>query len=129
MDTIADMLVRMQNALRSRKESVDIPQSKMKEEIAKILLAEGYIAKIEPHAKMNKKSLRLVLKYGTKKKGVISGMKRISTPGRRIYIGSDDVPYVQSGFGTAIISTSKGLMTDSQARKGKIGGEVICYVW
>jgi len=129
MDTIADFLVRIKNAIGVRKETVDVPHSKVKEELAKILAAEGFISKYEAFARMNKKFLRLGLKYAPDKKGVIAGMRRVSTPGRRIYVSAGRVPRVQSGFGLAIISTSKGLMTDRKARQNKVGGEVLCYVW
>lgn len=129
MDPIADMLTRMNNALGVRKEAVDIPHSRTKEGIAKIMLAEGYLGKCEVHTRMNKKYLRLGLKYASAKKGIIDGMRRVSTPGRRIYVGAGAVPRVRSGFGTAVLSTSRGLMTDEEAREKKIGGEVICYIW
>jgi small subunit ribosomal protein S8 len=124
MDSIADMLVRIESALNVKRENVDIPHSRLKEEIAKLLLAEGYISKLDVHTRMNKKYLRLMLKPKA-----ISNLRRVSTPGRRIYVGAGKVPRVQAGFGTAIISTSKGLMTDDAAREKKLGGEVICYVW
>lgn len=129
MDSISDLLVRMQSMLKMRKESVDVPYSCFKEELLKILHSEGYIAKYEVHTRMNKKHLRIGFKYDGRKKGVISGLKRGSKPGRRIYVRAGEVPQVQSGFGTVIISTSKGLMTDNLARANKLGGEVICYVW
>ena len=124
MDSIADMLIRIGSALNVKRENVDIPHSRLKEEIAKLLLAEGYVGKLDVHTRMNKKYLRLALKPKA-----ISSLRRVSTPGRRIYVGSDKVPRVHSGFGTAIISTSKGLMTDETAREQKLGGEVICYIW
>jgi len=129
MDSIADMLVRMQNAIRVREETVDIPHSKIKEGIARILLEEGYIGNLDSFARMNKKFLRIRLKYTEAKKNVIAGMRRISRSSRRIYVGADALPRVQSGFGTAIVTTTQGLMTDEQAREKKLGGEVICYVW
>jgi small subunit ribosomal protein S8 len=129
MDSIGDVLVRINNALKVKKETVDLPHSKMKEGIGKILLEEGYISKCEVMTRLNKKYLRLGLKYTGDNKSIIEGMRRISTPGRRIYVGVQKIPRVQSGFGTAILSTPKGLMTDEGARASKIGGEVICYVW
>lgn len=129
MDSIADMLVRIKNALGAKKDSVEIPFSRPKEEIAKILLAEGYIAKSEVVVRLNKKFLKLALKYTEKKESVIKGLKKVSTPGRRIYLGAAKIPRIQAGFGTAIISTSKGMMTDDAARGQKVGGEVICYIW
>lgn len=129
MDSIADMLVRLSNGLKVNKETVEMPHSRMKEEIGKLLLAEGYIEKCEVLTRLNKKQLRLVPKYTGGKQGVISGLKRVSRPGRRIYVGANKIPRIRSGFGTAIISTPRGLMTDQTAREQKIGGEVICYVW
>jgi len=148
MDSIADLLVRINNALRVKKDAVDMPHSRMKEGLIKILAAEGFVGRYEVLTRMNKKYLRVGLKYdslgagpstslgagpstslGAGKKSVIEGMKRISTPGRRAYVGSDSVPRVRSGFGTAILSTSKGLMTDEDARQNKVGGEVICHIW
>ncbi|MFA4844404.1 MAG: 30S ribosomal protein S8 [Candidatus Margulisiibacteriota bacterium] len=129
MDSIADMLNRVNNALGVRKEGVDLPHSRVKEEIAKILLAEGYISKLEPLTRMNRKFIRLGLKYTAKGRSVIEGMKRVSTSGKRHYVAATKVPRVRSGFGTAIISTSKGLMTDAAARQAKLGGEVLCFIW
>lgn len=129
MDTIADFMAAIKNAIAIRKEVVDVPHSKIKEEIAKILLGEGYIGKCDVMVRMNKKHLRIGLKYAENKKNVISGMKRISKSSRRVYVGARSIPRVHSGFGTVIISTSKGLMTDEAAREKKLGGEVICYIW
>ena len=128
-DSIGDMLTRIRNASKVGDESVDIPASRVKAAIAQILKDEGYVAKVEALTKRNKKVIRLTLKYGKKKKGVISELRRISTPGKRIYIGKDKLPRVRSGFGTALISTSKGIMTDSEARKQGVGGELLCLVW
>jgi small subunit ribosomal protein S8 len=129
MDLISDMLSRLQNAINVQKETVDIPHSNMKDKLAQIFLAEGYISKIEAHTRMNKKYLRLTLKYIGKKKNIISGIKRVSTPGKRIYVGAGRIPRVRSGYGTAVLSTPQGLMTGEQAGTNRIGGEVICYVW
>ena len=129
MDSIADMLIRIQNALKVKKESVDLPHSQMREGLTKILFEEGYIGKYDLMTRLNKKFIRIVLKYVDGKNVVVAGMKRVSRPGRRIYVGADSLPRVQSGFGTAIVSTSKGLMTDEAARAKKIGGEVLCYIW
>jgi small subunit ribosomal protein S8 len=128
MDTIGDLLTQIRNALRVRKEFIDVPYSKMKEGIAKILLLEGYLGKVDVLSRGNKKYLRIGLKY-VGKKSVIENLKRVSKPGRRIYVDAQSLPRVQAGFGTAIISTSKGLLTDEQARQQRLGGEVICYVW
>lgn len=129
MDSIADMLVRINNALRIREEAVEIPHSKMKEGIGRILQEEGYVARCEVVTRMSRKFLRINLKYNAAKRGVISNLKKVSTPGRRIYVGADAIPRVHSGFGTAILSTPRGLLTDEKARASKIGGEVICHVW
>jgi small subunit ribosomal protein S8 len=128
-DPIADMLSRIKNGLNARMEAIDIPHSKIKESIAKILVDEGYVGKVDPMQRMSKKFLRLTLKYRQDKKGVIMGVRRISKSGRRKYVDTSSLPKVQSGFGTAIISTSKGVMTDQEARAQKIGGEVLCYIW
>ena len=128
-DPIADMLTRIRNANKERHESLTFPASSKKIEILKILLEEGYIASFEVNnLDNNKKSITIVLKYKGDRR-VISGIKRISKPGLRVYVESDKIPYVYNGLGTAIITTSKGLMTDRDARKAKIGGEVIAYVW
>jgi small subunit ribosomal protein S8 len=128
-DPIADMLTRIRNANKERHESLTFPASSKKIEILKILLEEGYIASFEVNnLDNNKKSITVVLKYKGDRR-VISGIKRISKPGLRVYVESDKIPYVYNGLGTAIITTSKGLMTDRDARKAKIGGEVIAYVW
>ena len=128
-DSIADMLSRIKNALNAHAETVDIPHSKIKEQVAKILVSEGYVEKFDALKRMDKRFLRLTLKYTESKKGIISGMKRVSKPGRRIYVDARSLPRVQAGFGTAIISTSRGVVTEEVARAQKLGGEVICYVW
>jgi len=127
-DPIADMFLRIKNALRIKAETVDIPYSSIKEGIAKILTSEGYIQKAGVMSRMNKKFIRLALKYRKNKKGVISYLTRISKPGRRVYKDVASLPRVESGFGTAIISTPKGLKTDSEARAEKVGGEILAYV-
>lgn len=128
-DSIGDMLTRIRNAVRVKNETVDIPASRMKLAIAQIFKDEGYVSKVENVTKRNKKIIRMTLKYGKKKESVISGIKRVSTPGRRIYMGNKELPRIRSGFGMALISTSKGILTDSSAREQCVGGEVICYVW
>ncbi|MGB9612717.1 MAG: 30S ribosomal protein S8 [Candidatus Margulisiibacteriota bacterium] len=128
MDTIADMLAKIKNAFKIRKEIVEIPYSKTKEGITKIMLTEGYISRFDIFNRAHKKFIRINLKYSGRK-SVIEDLKRISKPGRRVYCDAQSIPKVQSGFGTAIISTSQGLMTDEEARQKKIGGEVICYIW
>ena len=127
-DPIADMLTRIRNALVVKHEEVDIPASNMKKEIARILLAEGYINGYELTGD-NNETLRVSLKYGPKGEKVISGLKRISKPGLRIYAGRDELPKVLGGLGIAIVSTPKGVMTDKEARKNNHGGEILAYVW
>ncbi|MFC0212806.1 30S ribosomal protein S8 [Paenibacillus chartarius] len=128
-DPIADMLTRIRNANVVRHETVEIPSSKIKKEIAEILKKEGFIRDAE-YVEDNKQGIiRLFLKYGPNNERVISGLKRISKPGLRVYTKSQEIPRVLGGLGIAIISTSKGIMTDKDARQAKSGGEVICYVW
>ncbi len=128
-DPIADMLTRIRNANNAKHTSVTIPSSNVKKEIAKILLDEGYISEVK-YVEDNKQGLiEITLKYGKHDSKVISGIKRISKPGLRIYAAKDEIPKVLNGLGIAIISTSKGIMTDKQARKANVGGEVLCYVW
>ena len=122
---IADMLTRIRNANALRYEEVSMPTSKMKVEIASILKDEGYISEY----KVDDKTLTLSLKYGENKERVISGLKCISKPGLRVYAKAEEVPYVLNGLGIAILSTSKGIMTDKQARKDNVGGEVLAYIW
>ncbi len=128
-DPISDMLTRVRNAIQNEKERVDIPFSNIKREIAKILIKEGYIKDFKVVRVRNKKTLRAFLKYGSKRERIISGIKRISRPGLRVYAKSDEVPRVLGGLGIAILSTSKGLMTGKECRKTRVGGEVLCYVW
>ena len=129
-DPIADMLTRIRNGVQARHESVVVPASKMKVEIAKILKEEGYITSysVEGDTVANK-TINIVLKYGPNKEKVITGIKRISKPGLRVYAKGDSVPRVLNGLGIAIISTSQGMMTDRDARKNHAGGEVVAYVW
>ena len=128
-DPIADMLTRIRNAQIARHDSVTIPASNMKKAIAKILLDEGYIKSVENVADGLQGSIKITLKYQDKKQPVIVGLKRISKPGLRIYAGKDELPRVLGGLGTAIVSTSKGVMADRDARKAGVGGEVIAYIW
>ena len=128
-DPIADMLTRIRNAQIARHDSVTIPASNIKKAIAKILLDEGYIAGFELVTVGNHEVIRVQMKYGAGKEKVISGIKKISKPGLKVYAKASDVPRVLGGLGIAIISTSKGIMSDKEARKLGIGGEVICYVW
>ena len=128
-DTIADMLTRIRNALIAKHESVEIPASTMKKAIAQILVDEGYIKSFEVIADAEKKTIRVQLKYGANKQRVIVGIKRISRPGLRVYARKDEMPKVLGGLGIAIVSTSRGVMTDREARKQGVGGEVLAYVW
>ena len=124
-DPIADMLTRIRNANQMRNKEVAMHTSKMKVEIAKILDTEGFIENYT----VKDNILTLTLKYGQNKERVITGLKRISKPGLRVYAGADEIPYVLNGLGIAIISTPKGVMTDKLARKNNVGGEVIAYIW
>ena len=128
-DPIADMLSRIRNANNARHKSVDVPCSNIKKEIAKILLDEGYIKGYDVVEDDKQGIIKIDLKYSQDGERVISGLKRISKPGLRVYVKCDDVPKVLGGLGIAIISTSKGIITDKMARQNKVGGEVICYVW
>ena len=129
-DPIADMLTRIRNANTAKHDTVDIPVSKMKLAIADILVDEGYIAKYDLVGEGVDSAIRVTLKYGAdKNEKIISGLKRISKPGLRIYADNEHLPKVLGGLGIAIVSTSQGVMTDKKARKLGIGGEVICYVW
>ena len=128
-DTIADMLTRIRNASSMGYVEVTVPASNLKEDIARILKEEGFIKDYKVKSEDSKKNLELTLKYGNKKERVITGLKRISKPGLRVYVKSDEVPRVLNGLGIAIISTSKGLMTDKEARKQNLGGEVLAYIW
>lgn len=127
-DPIADMLTRIRNGIQARHETVDIPASNMKQEIARILKEEGYITDYTVTGDL-KKTMTVTLKYGANNEKVISGIKRISKPGLRVYAKSSQLPRVLNGLGIAIISTSDGLMTDKEARAKHAGGEVIAYVW
>ena len=128
-DTIADMLTRIRNAAAMRYEEVQVPASNIKKEIARILKEEGFINDYKIEDNNAQGTIILNLKYTDKKESVISGLKRISKPGLRDYAKNDEVPKVLNGLGIAIISTSKGIMTDKQARKENIGGEVLAYIW
>ncbi len=134
VDPIADMLARIKNAQLSRKDEVYIPHSKIKEKIAKILKREGYVEDYvvsEKDKKGNQGTLIIKLKYldDRNRKPAIMGLRRVSKPGRRIYVGVDKIPYVRKGLGIAILSTNKGILTDAEARKERVGGEILCYVW
>ena len=129
-DPIADMLTRIRNANTAKHDTVDVPASKMKVAIAEILLKEGYIKSYEVEEVGNFKTIHITLKYGkNKNEKVISGLKRISKPGLRVYANTEDLPKVLGGLGIAIISTNKGVLTDKEARKLNVGGEVLAFVW
>ena len=129
-DPIADMLTRIRNANTAKHDTVDVPASKMKEAIANILLEEGYVKAVEVVEDGKFKTIHITLKYGKdKNEKVITGIKRISKPGLRVYAGKDELPKVLGGLGTAIISTNKGVLTDKQAREAEVGGEVLAFVW
>lgn len=128
-DPIADMLTRIRNAQAANQSEVLIPASKIKAEIAKILIKEGFVKEVAEEKENNQSFIKIILKYLKTKEPVIQGLKRISKPGCKIYAKKDSLPRVLSGLGIAIISTSRGLMTDKEARKRKLGGEVICEVW
>lgn len=128
-DPIADMLTRIRNALRAKKEVVDVPASNMKKSIAEILKNEGFITDYQTTDENIQGVIKITLKYGPKKEAVLVGMKRISKPGLRVYTNYTEMPKVLNGMGIAIISTSKGVMTDKQARQNQIGGEVLAYIW
>ena len=129
-DPIADMLTRIRNANTAKHDTVDVPASKMKIAIADILVDEGYIAKYDLVEDGSFKTLHITLKYGVdKNEKVISGIKRISKPGLRVYANTEDIPRVLGGRGIAILSTNKGVVTDKEARKLGVGGEVLCFVW
>lgn len=127
-DPISDMLTRIRNAHRALHPSTDIPHSRMKESIAGILKSEGYIADFAVEGQAVQKKLKLKLKY-VGKRSVIEGLRRISSPGLRRYVGAGEIPRVRGGLGVAIVSTSQGVMSGNTARKNKLGGELICYVW
>ena len=129
-DPIADMLTRIRNANTAKHDTVDVPASKMKLAIANILLDKGYIAKYDLVEDGHFQTIHITLKYGAdKNEKVITGLKRISKPGLRVYANTEDIPRVLGGLGTAIISTNKGVVTDKEARKLGVGGEVLCFVW
>ena len=128
-DPIADMLTRIRNANTVGHETVEIPASKMKKAIAEILKEEGYIADFEMIEDDKQGMIKVTMKYGSNKERVISGIKKISKPGLKVYAKAGEVPKVRGGLGIAIVSTSKGIVSDKEARKLGVGGEVICYVW
>ena len=128
-DPIADMLTRIRNANTAKHETVEIPASNMKKQIAQILVDEGYIKSYNVIDDGKQGVIKVILKYGPNKSSVLRGAKRVSKPGLRIYVGKDEIPKVMRGLGVAIVSTSKGVMTDRAARKNGVGGEVLAFIW
>ena len=128
-DPVADFLTSLRNAIRAKHRKVDVPSSKLKTEIAKVLLRERYINNFKVIEDTRQGVLRVYLKYSGDDASVISGIKRVSTPGRRVYVGKDRLPRVQGGLGASIVSTSRGVMTDREARDAGLGGELICQIW
>ncbi len=128
-DTIADMLTRIRNASAARHETVDVPASRLKWEIARILKEEGFIADVQRIDRGPQGILRITLRYGPRREPVLTGIRRVSRPGLRVYARRAQIPRVRGGLGVAILSTSRGLMTDRQARRQGVGGEVVAYVW
>ncbi len=128
-DPIADMLTRIRNAGLARHDRTEVPASRLKEEVAKILKLEGFIADVRPSEGDGPKKLTIVLKYGRDRQSAIDGVRRVSRPGRRVYVRHDRIPRVLSGLGISILSTSRGLMSDREARRQKVGGELLCEVW
>ena len=128
-DPVADMLARIRNAIRARHQKVDIPTSKLKVEIARILKEEGYIANFKPTEEEGHKVVRVYLKYGNNNEAVISNLARVSRPGCRVYVRRTEIPRVLGGMGISVISTSKGIMSGQDAKKQNLGGEIVCYVW
>jgi small subunit ribosomal protein S8 len=128
-DPIADMLTCIRNAVQARHRRVDVPASRVKQEIANLLWRENYVANVKRIEDSRQGMLRIYLRYDDEEKSIISGLKRVSTPGRRIYVNRHEVPRVQGGLGTAIVSTSQGILTDREARVRGLGGELVCLVW
>lgn len=128
-DPIADLLTRVRNAVASRHQTVDAPHSKLKGEIARLLKREGFIEDYSTETEGPRKILRIRLRYGPSAQPVITGIRRVSRSGRRVYAVADRLPRVQNGLGVALLTTSRGLMTNREARRAKIGGEVLCYIW
>jgi small subunit ribosomal protein S8 len=128
-DPVADMLTRIRNANMAQKDEVSIPSSSLKERIAQILAREGYVAGATAEGEGKGRTIKIQLKYSPTRERTINGLKRVSKPGRRVYAGRDEIPRVLGGLGIAILSTSQGILTDRQAKKQKVGGEVLAYVW
>ncbi len=128
-DPIADMLSHIRNAIGARHVRTAMPASRLKRRLAEILKHEGYIADFREEGSGHRRKLTVVLKYGRDRKSAIDGMRRVSRPGRRVYVGHDKIPHVVAGLGVSILSTSSGLMTDLEARRRRVGGEILCEVW
>ena len=128
-DPVADMLTRIRNANQALHEKVSMPTSKLKEELARILASEGYIDGCEVTGAGSTRTLAVTLRYGASRQRVIEGLRRVSSPGRRVYVSAGELPRVQGGLGVAVISTSQGLLADREARRRKLGGEIVCEVW
>jgi small subunit ribosomal protein S8 len=128
-DPISDMLTRVRNASRAGLEAARMPHSKMKAELARVLKQEGFIADFKAEQEDHRRYLNLRLRYGQDRQPLIRGLRRISKPGLRRYVGAGDIPRVLGGMGVAVLSTSRGLLTDREARKAKLGGELVCYIW
>ena len=128
-DPIADLLTRIRNAIQARHDSVTIPRSSLKLEVVKILKSEGFIEGYIDRPEAVRGTIKIFLKYDGAKQGVIQGLKRVSTPSRRFYVGKDEIPRVRNGLGLAILTTPRGVLSDRAARTAGVGGEVICYVW
>jgi len=128
-DPIADLLTRIRNAVQARHETVAVPRSKLKLEIVKVLKSEGYIEGYIDQPEGPRSSIKLFLKYTDSRRGVIRGLQRVSSPGRRTYVGKDEVPRVDNGLGLAILTTPQGVLSDRAARSAGVGGEVLCFVW
>ncbi|MGH7740681.1 MAG: 30S ribosomal protein S8 [Candidatus Eiseniibacteriota bacterium] len=128
-DPVADFLTCVRNAVRAKHRKVDVPASKMKTELTKVLLRERYINNFKVIDDSRQGMLRVYLKYGAGDESVITNIKRVSTPGRRVYVGKDEIPRVMGGLGNSIVSTSRGLMSDREAREAGLGGELVCQVW
>jgi len=128
-DSIADLLTRIRNANRANHEKVDVPFSRMKQEIVRLIKDEGFIKNYRFIEDRRQGTIRVFMKYGPNRERVIKDLKRVSRPGCRVYTSADEIPRVLGGLGVAILSTSKGIMTDRQARRAHVGGEVLCYIW
>jgi len=128
-DPIADYLTRIRNAVAAGHDTVDIPASKLKEAMSRILLREGYIRGVQTVGEPPKRVLRLTLKYGPDRESVITGLRRVSRPGLRQYVNAENLPRVLNGLGIALLTTSSGIVTDGEARKSRVGGEVLCHIW